>query len=88
METLLPKDIRNRSFDGRLWTSGMSYGQLLPSPIQMLIMKITFWNIRGMNDLSKQRMLKKKILGMKADIVLLQETKCDKGNIIWITQRI
>jgi exonuclease III len=33
-------------------------------------------------------MLEKKIPRMKADIVLLQETKCDDINIRWITQRI
>jgi exonuclease III len=54
----------------------------------MLIMKITSWNIRGMNDPSKQWMMKKIISMMKVDIVLLQETKCDKGNIRRITQRI
>jgi exonuclease III len=41
-----------------------------------------------MNSLSKQRMLKKRISLEKVDIVLLQETKCDDGNINKITQRI
>jgi exonuclease III len=54
----------------------------------MLIMKITSWNIRGMKFLYKQIMMKKKIPMMKADIVLLQETKYDEGNIRRITQRI
>jgi exonuclease III len=54
----------------------------------MLIMKITSWNIRGMNALSKQWMLKKRISMDKVDIVLLKETKCDEGNIKRITQRI
>ena len=51
-------------------------------------MKITSCNIRGMNDPSKQWMMKKIISIIKVDIVLLQETKCDKGNIKIITQRI
>jgi hypothetical protein len=52
-----------------------------PPPTQKLIMKITSWNIRGMNSSSKQWMLKSKISRMKEDIILLQETKCDEGNI-------
>jgi exonuclease III len=51
-------------------------------------MNITSRNIRAMNALSKQRMLKKRISMEKVDIVLLQETKCDEGNIKRITQRI
>jgi exonuclease III len=51
-------------------------------------MKITSWNIRGMNGSSKQRLIKSKLSRMKADIILLQETKCDEGNIRRITQRI
>jgi exonuclease III len=54
----------------------------------MLIMNITSWNIRGMNSLSKQRMIRKRISQEKVDIVLLQETKCDEENIKRITQRI
>jgi exonuclease III len=40
-----------------------------------------------MNSPSKQHMLKKIISMMKVDIVLLQETKCGKGNIRRISQR-
>jgi exonuclease III len=51
-------------------------------------MKITSWNIRGMNSPSKQRMLKEKISRIKVDIFLLQETKCDKEIMERITQKI
>jgi exonuclease III len=54
----------------------------------MLNMKITSWNIRGMNSLSKQRMLKKNNLQEKEDIVMIQETKCDSENMERITQKI
>jgi exonuclease III len=38
--------------------------------------------------LLNNEMMKKIISMMKDDIVLLQETKCDEGNIRMITQRI
>ena len=42
-----------------------------PPPTKNLKMKITSWNIRGMNSPSKQRMLKEKISRIKEDIFLL-----------------
>jgi hypothetical protein len=41
-----------------------------------------------MNGSSKQRLIKSKLSRMKANIILLQKTKCDKGNIRRITQTI
>ena len=39
------------------------------------MMKILSWNIRGLNNLGKQRYLKDKLKKEKHDIMLLQETK-------------
>jgi exonuclease III len=59
-----------------------------PPQTQNLIMKITSWNIRGMNSSSKQILLKSKVSKLKASIILLQETKCDEVNTRRITKRI
>jgi len=39
-------------------------------------MKITTWNIRGLNGTSKRRILKNRLFAQHPDIVLLQESKC------------
>ena len=39
-------------------------------------MEILSWNIRGLNSLRKQRLLKKKVKIENLDIIFLQETKC------------
>jgi exonuclease III len=53
----------------------------------MLIMRIFSWNMRGLNALSKHRILKKKIDQEKEDIVMLQETKCDNNNMKKIAKK-
>jgi exonuclease III len=40
------------------------------------MMKIITWNIRGLNDRSKQRILRDCIRAENPDVLLLQETKC------------
>jgi len=44
-------------------------------------MKIISWNIRGLNECSKQKMLRELILAEKPDVVLLQETKSTSEDI-------
>ena len=39
-------------------------------------MKVLSWNVRGLGSLRKLRLLKKKIMQEKLDLVFLQETKC------------
>jgi exonuclease III len=39
-------------------------------------MKIISWNIRGLNERTKQRILQNNILTENPNILLLQETKC------------
>uniref|UniRef100_M1BXS4 Endonuclease/exonuclease/phosphatase domain-containing protein n=1 Tax=Solanum tuberosum TaxID=4113 RepID=M1BXS4_SOLTU len=41
--------------------------------------KIVSWNVRGLNDQGKKRIVKSHLLDWKADIVCLQETKLE-GN--------
>jgi hypothetical protein len=49
-------------------------------------MKIMSWNVRGLNALSKHRMLKKG-LHRRMEVVMIQETKCDKVNMKKIAHR-
>jgi exonuclease III len=51
-------------------------------------MKLISWNVRGLNAPSKHKMLKKRINQEKAEVVLIQETKCDKVTMIRITKKI
>ncbi|XP_026451287.1 uncharacterized protein LOC113351538 [Papaver somniferum] len=48
-------------------------------------LKIVYWNIRGLNDLNRRDIVKKKIKDWKPSIVLLQETKIQLCNdlIAW-----
>lgn len=39
-------------------------------------MKITTWNIRGLNGTSKRLILKNRLFTQSPDLVLLQESKC------------
>ena len=39
-------------------------------------MKITTWNIRGLNGTTKRRILKNRLFSLHPDIILLQESKC------------
>lgn len=41
-------------------------------------MKITTWNVRGLNAPNKKRILKLNINSFESDIILLQETKLNK----------
>lgn len=42
------------------------------------VMKITTWNVRGLNAPNKKRILKQNIIFFESDIILLQETKLNK----------
>lgn len=44
-------------------------------------MKITTWNIRGLNGTSKRRILKNRLFTQSLDLVLLQESKCSANDI-------
>jgi len=44
-------------------------------------MKITTWNIRGLNGTSKRRILKNRLFTQSPDLVLLQESKCSTNGI-------
>jgi len=54
----------------------------------MLIMKFFSWNMRELNALPKQRIVRKKIEQEKPNMVMLQETKCDSNNMRKITRKI
>ncbi|GLJ21577.1 hypothetical protein SUGI_0400510 [Cryptomeria japonica] len=45
-------------------------------------MKITTWNVRGLTTPNKRQILKRHLVKLGSDIVMLQETKCsvDKGD--------
>jgi hypothetical protein len=58
------------------------------TPNQKLNMKIFSWNIRGLNVASKHRILRKKLNQVNADLVMLQETKCDSRNMELIARKI
>ena len=44
-------------------------------------LKILSWNVRGVNDVSKRKVIKALIRSQKADMVCLQETKMQKMSI-------
>jgi len=44
-------------------------------------MKITTWNIRGLNVTSKRRILENRLFSQHLDIVLLQESKCSSKSM-------
>jgi exonuclease III len=52
------------------------------------MMKIITWNIRGLNDRSKQRILRDCIKEESPDILMLQETKCAGMEVETIFQHI
>lgn len=51
-------------------------------------MKITSWNIRGLNSLNKQRLLKRKLQQEKPDIMFIQETKCTSVQLEAISRKL
>jgi len=51
-------------------------------------MNIMSWNVRGLNALSKHRMLKKIIAQERVEVMMIHETKCDKETIRKITQKV
>ena len=51
-------------------------------------MKLISWNVCGLNDTSKHRMLKGKIIQDKPSILFLQETKCSIENLANLFTRI
>jgi exonuclease III len=50
-------------------------------------MKLISWNVCGLNAPSKHRMLKKRITQEKVEIVMIQETKCDRETMGKITKK-
>ena len=51
-------------------------------------MKVLSWNVRGLGSLRKQRLLKKKIMQEKLDLVFLQETKCTNQKLDELGKRL
>jgi exonuclease III len=51
-------------------------------------MKIFSWNIRGLNAISKHRILRTKLKQENMDLVMLQETKCDRKSMELIARKI
>lgn len=45
-------------------------------------MKILSWNVRGLNAPNKQRVIKRRILLVSAEIIFLQETKLDNRQAV------
>lgn len=45
-------------------------------------MKILSWNVRGLNAPNKKRLIKRQILLVRADIILLQETKLEEKLVV------
>ena len=51
-------------------------------------MKLLSWNIRGLNDRSKQKILKMKLQKDPPSVLFLQETKCPIDTAASILDRI
>ena len=51
-------------------------------------MKVLSWNVRGLGSLRKQRLLKKKIMQEKPNLVFLQETKCTNQKLDELAKRL
>jgi exonuclease III len=51
-------------------------------------MKIFSWNIRGLNGISKHRILRNRLKQENMDLVMLQETKCDRKSMESIARKI
>ena len=51
-------------------------------------MKITTWNVRGLNAPSKKCLLKRNLTLFNSDILLLQETKLNKEEGLKINQKL
>jgi len=49
--------------------------------------KLVSWNVRGLNNLEKRRLVNSMIWGWKADIICLQETKLE-GNVIDLAKQV
>jgi exonuclease III len=52
----------------------------------MFKMKVITWNIRGLNNPRKQRILKNKLKVEKPDICFIQETKCTSEKMVQISK--
>ena len=46
--------------------------------------KILFWNVRGVNDPVKRRVIKSFLRSNRVDLVCLQETKVQQMNIVMV----
>jgi exonuclease III len=51
-------------------------------------MNILSWNIQGLNGVSKHKILRNRLKQENMDIVMLQETKCNKKSMESIARRI
>lgn len=55
--------------------------KVLQSPTHQCIMKITSWNIKGLNSLGKYRLIKNMIQEEKSQVFFMQETKCNSTTL-------
>ena len=51
-------------------------------------MKIISWNVRGLNGLTKKRMMKRKIQQDKLVVLFIQETKCSSETLQMFMEKI
>jgi exonuclease III len=58
----------------------------LLSPLQLFPMKLISWNIRGLNNKGKKRLLRTKLQDHRPDIFMLQETKCSEATTTSLLQ--
>lgn len=49
--------------------------------------KLMSWNVMGLNNRDKRRLVNNLIMGWKADIICLQETKLE-GNVVEVVKQV
>jgi hypothetical protein len=88
LETSSSADQRSREPNDQLRADTEALRGIPPPTPLLLMMKVISWNIRGLNERSKQRILRDYIKEETPDILMLQETKCVGLEAKSIMQRI
>ena len=87
-KTSTPTNQRSRQSHDQLRSDTQALGGIPPPTPTLIMMNINTWKIRGLNDISKQRILRDCIKAESPDILMLQETKCAGMEAETIFQRI
>lgn len=51
-------------------------------------MKVTTWNVRGLNTPNKQRLVKRYLKNFESEIIMLQETKLSKEESMKLSNKL